>query len=69
MKALQVRSHIWLEVDGAPFLGVGRYRLLRAVERHGSINAAANARRFSGVDWHGMAAAISNIKMAALIGM
>ena len=105
MKALQVRSKIWLEVDGAPFLGDGRYRLLRAIERHGSINAAAtfewlcarrcadspgtlrytmklvpafwqnryeataSARRFSGVGWNGMAAAISNIKMAALIGM
>ena len=41
MKAIQVRSKIWLEVDGAPFLGDGRYRLLRAIERNGSINAAA----------------------------
>ena len=36
-----MRSKIWLEVDGAPFLGDGRYRLLRAIERNGSINAAA----------------------------
>ena len=57
------------EAWAQPILGVGRYRLLRAVERHGSINAAASTRRFSGVDWNGMAAAISNIKMAALIGM
>lgn len=41
MKAIQVRSKTWLEVDGAPFLGDGRYRLLRAIERNGSINAAA----------------------------
>ena len=41
MKAIQVRSKIWLEVDGAPFLGDGRYRLLRAIERNGSINAVA----------------------------
>jgi molybdate transport system regulatory protein len=41
MKAIQVRSKIWLEVDGEPFLGDGRYRLLRAIERNGSINAAA----------------------------
>ena len=82
MKALQVRSKIWLEVDGAPPTGAflseslgatdsrcWPHRLLRAIERHGSINAAASTRRFSGVDWNGMAAAISNIKMAALIGM
>lgn len=41
MKSIQVRSKVWLEVDGQPFLGDGRYRLLRAVERSGSINAAA----------------------------
>jgi len=38
---MRVRSKIWLEVDGQPFLGDGRYRLLAAVERSGSINAAA----------------------------
>ena len=118
MKAIQVRSKIWLEVDGAPPTGAflseslgatdsrcWPHRLLRAIERHGSINAAAtfewlcarrcadspgtlrytmklvpafwqnryeataSTRRFSGVGWNGMAAAISNIKMAALIGM
>lgn len=41
MKSIQVRSKVWLEVDGEPFLGDGRYRLLRAVECNGSINAAA----------------------------
>lgn len=41
MTQLRVRSKIWLEVDGRPFLGDGRYRLLAAVERSGSINAAA----------------------------
>ncbi len=38
---ISVRSKVWLEVDGQPFLGDGRYRLLRAVEQAGSINAAA----------------------------
>jgi len=41
MTSIRVRSKVWLEVDGEPFLGDGRYRLLRAVERSGSINAAA----------------------------
>ena len=41
MKSIRVRSKVWLEVDGEPLLGDGRYRLLRAVERSGSINGAA----------------------------
>jgi len=39
MKSIRVRSKVWLEVDGEPLLGDGRYRLLRAVERSGSIMA------------------------------
>jgi len=35
------RSKVWLEVDGQSFLGDGRERLLLAVARTGSINAAA----------------------------
>jgi molybdate transport system regulatory protein len=41
MKKIRIRSKIWLEVDGQAFLGDGRYRLLSAVQRNGSINAAA----------------------------
>jgi molybdate transport system regulatory protein len=41
MSELTVRSKVWLEIDGEPFLGDGRHRLLQAVERSGSINAAA----------------------------
>lgn len=41
MSEVTVRSKVWLEIDGEPFLGDGRYRLLRAVERSGSISAAA----------------------------
>lgn len=41
MNAFIVRSKIWLEANGHGFLGDGRYRLLEAVERRGSINAAA----------------------------
>ena len=38
---LQVRSKIWLEVDGEPVFGQGRDRLLRLIQTTGSINAAA----------------------------
>ena len=41
MSRLQVRSKIWLELDGAPFLGAGREQLLRLIHQRGSINAAA----------------------------
>ncbi len=41
MSRFAVRSKVWLEVDGEAFLGDGRYRLLAAVEKAGSINAAA----------------------------
>ena len=43
MSKLRVRSKTWLEIDGQPFLGDGRHRLLVAVQQNGSINAAANA--------------------------
>ena len=38
---LQVRSKIWLEVDGEPVFGQGRDKLLRLIQVTGSINAAA----------------------------
>jgi molybdate transport system regulatory protein len=39
--ALEVRSKIWLEIDGEPVFGEGREELLRLVRKTGSINAAA----------------------------
>lgn len=41
MSTYRVRSKVWLEHRGQPFLGDGRYRLLLAVDHSGSINAAA----------------------------
>ncbi len=41
MKSIRVRTKVWLEVDGEPLLGDGRERLLLAIERSGSLNAAA----------------------------
>ena len=43
MTKLRVRTKTWLEVDEQPFLGDGRYRLLLAIRKNGSINAAAKA--------------------------
>ncbi len=43
MTRLQVRSKIWLEIDGEPLLGEGRERLLNLIEQTGSISAAARA--------------------------
>ncbi len=38
---IQIRSKIWIEVQGKPVFGSGRRRLLEAIERTGSINRAA----------------------------
>jgi molybdate transport system regulatory protein len=38
---LEIRSKIWIEVDGEPVFGRGRRFLLEAIETHGSINRAA----------------------------
>ncbi len=37
----EVRSKIWIEVDGEPVFGRGRRFLLEAIDTHGSINQAA----------------------------
>ncbi len=38
---LDIRSKIWIEVDGEPVFGRGRRFLLEAIDTHGSINSAA----------------------------
>jgi molybdate transport system regulatory protein len=38
---LQVRSKIWLEIDGEPVFGRGREELLHLIRKGSSINAAA----------------------------
>lgn len=37
-----MRSKIWLEIKGEPVFGSGRETLLKAIDRLGSINKAAN---------------------------
>ena len=41
MNRVRVRTKVWLEVDGEPLIGAGRERLLLAIDRGGSLNAAA----------------------------
>jgi molybdate transport system regulatory protein len=38
---MELRSKIWLEVDGEPVFGSGRQALLKGIERLGSINRAS----------------------------
>jgi molybdate transport system regulatory protein len=38
---MQVRSKLWIEVNGEPVFGRGRRFLLEAIDQHGSINQAA----------------------------
>lgn len=38
---LRARGRLWIDLDGAPFLGLGRAALLEAVGELGSISAAA----------------------------
>ncbi len=41
MTPMEIRSKLWIEVDGEPVFGRGRRFLLSAIDRHGSINQAA----------------------------
>jgi molybdate transport system regulatory protein len=38
---MEIRSKIWIEVDGEAVFGRGRRLLLEAIDAHGSINRAA----------------------------
>jgi len=38
---LRVRFKVWLEKDGKPIISEGKYRLLREIERTGSIKRAS----------------------------
>ncbi len=41
---VRVRSKVWLQdIEGDPILGQGRIKILKAIEEHGSINAAAKS--------------------------
>lgn len=38
---MDIKSKLWIEVDGEPVFGRGRRFLLQAIDRYGSINQAA----------------------------
>ena len=38
---MEIKSRIWIEKDGEPFLGFGRIKLLKMIDDKLSINAAA----------------------------
>ncbi|MHB1391282.1 MAG: winged helix-turn-helix domain-containing protein [Thermoleophilia bacterium] len=38
---MEIRSKVWLEIDGKPVFSKGREMLFHAIEKHGSINMAA----------------------------
>ena len=40
---ITVRAKLWLEIDGKPFFGEGRFQLLKGIDKYGSINQAAKA--------------------------
>ncbi len=42
---IKVRAKLWLEIDGKPFFGEGRFQLLKGIDKYGSINQAAKAAR------------------------
>jgi molybdate transport system regulatory protein len=43
----QIKSRIWIEVDGSILLGRGRVNLLKAIEQTGSLSKAAKALKMS----------------------
>ena len=38
---MEIKSKLWIEVDGKPVFGRGRRFLLQAIDKYGSINQAA----------------------------
>ena len=40
-RRMEIRSKLWIEVQGKPVFGRGRMMLLRAIDKYGSISSAA----------------------------
>lgn len=47
MEKYQIKSRIWVESDHDIFLGEGRIRLLKAIEKEGSLSKAAKSMQMS----------------------
>ncbi|MBT8394596.1 MAG: LysR family transcriptional regulator [Flavobacteriaceae bacterium] len=44
---MEIKSRIWIEKDGVPFLGYGRIKLLKMIDNKLSINSAAKELKMS----------------------
>ncbi len=44
---MEIKSRIWIEKDGVPFLGFGRIKLLKMIDDKMSINSAAKELKMS----------------------
>ena len=44
---MEIKSRIWIEKDGVPFLGFGRIKLLKMIDAKMSINSAAKELKMS----------------------
>lgn len=58
-KQWQIRSKLWLEVDGHPLIGEGRMAMLEAIDRHGSI---VQASRETGIAYRKIRGAIREME-------
>lgn len=59
----QIRSKLWLEVNGHPVIGEGRMAMLEAIDRHGSIIQAS---RETGIAYRKIRGAIR--EMESILG-
>ncbi|WP_299129179.1 LysR family transcriptional regulator [uncultured Winogradskyella sp.] len=44
---MEIKSRLWIEKEGKPFIGFGRIKLLKEVEKTASISAAAKTLKMS----------------------
>lgn len=44
---MEIKSRLWIEKEGQPFIGYGRIKLLKAVDKTASISAAAKTLKMS----------------------
>jgi molybdate transport system regulatory protein len=56
-----LRSKLWLECEGQPFMGDGRLAMLRSIQRNGSIKLAAQE---TGISYRRMRGAIQEMERA-----
>jgi molybdate transport system regulatory protein len=60
-KQWELRSKVWLELEGQPFMGEGRVAMLRAIDRFGSI---INAARETGISYRRIRGALRDMEKA-----